>query len=181
MPLMSVSGPAMQRMASAPGPAKQQPVRKPPAPGPQRSVLSSGRNCRSRPARRSRSFACFLHNGVHAVGNAVAAPAGGTGQQRFVFCRVQVGSNRRPSGGHYIVEKAVSAIRHIGSIKGLQIIPGCGKGAGHIHAAGQAGAGGALQTAACIHQNGVLAARFQGSNVRKADLFAIGQAPADYR
>ena len=49
---------------------------------------------------------------------------------------------------HYIVEKAVSAIRHIGSIKGLQIIPGCGKGAGHIHAAGQAGAGGALQTAA---------------------------------
>ena len=81
-----------------------------------------------------------------------------------------------PSGGHYIAEKAVSAIRHIGSIKGLQIIPGCGKGAGHIHAAGQAGAGGALQTAACIHQNGVLAARFQGSNVRKADLFALGQA-----
>ena len=114
-----------------------------------------------------------LDHGGLAVGDLVAVPTGGTVQNGGAVGVLQVGSQCRPGGHVGVAQQAAVAVGHVPQADGLQVVPGGGEGAHHIHAAGHAGHGGAVQAVAGIHQNGVGGARLLGGGIGNAVAAAL--------
>ena len=121
-------------------------------------------------------LARLLHHHIPAVGDAVAAPAGGAGQQRVAgFCE-QIGGDACPRGGGRVGDQPLGAERQIRSVKRLQIVACRRESAGHVHTAGQAGAHRSLKAAAHIQQDRIRVGGLEGRQISKADLAVVGPA-----
>ena len=107
---------------------------------------------------------------VHAVGDAVAVPAGRAVEDRCTVRIPQVGGQRRAAAHVGVAAQARDAVGQVLGPEGLQVVPGSGETAEHIHAAGHAGHGGAVQAAARVHQNGIRRAGFQRGHIGQADV-----------
>ena len=108
-----------------------------------------------------------LHDRIHAVRNAVAVPAGGAVKYGGGLVVQQVGGKRGAAAHVGIADKAGRAVGKVVQRHCLQVIPGRREGRQHIHAAGQAGALGAVQGIARIQQDRIRGGGLQRGGVRQ--------------
>ena len=91
-----------------------------------------------------------LDHGGLPVGDLVAVPAGRAVQNGGAAAVLQIGSDRRTCRHIGVAQQAGGAVCHIPQADRLQVVPGGGEGAHHIHAAGHTGHGGAVQAVAGV-------------------------------
>ena len=117
-----------------------------------------------------------LQNAVHAVGDAVAVPAGGAVEDGRAVGVAQVGGQRVARAHVGVAAQPLNTVGKVLRAEGVEVVPGGRERAEHIHAAGQAGAARTVQAAAGVQQDGIRRGALERRHIGQVDAAGVAQA-----